>query len=104
MSLRFTGVPRDNGSPCWSCDEVSWWDAAELRKDLPFRETAEDGYCDDYVVVSLAEARELHRRFADKAPDWEKDSVDELDRFLASDPPDTVYVVLWMYEWESGLD
>lgn len=103
VSLRITGVPRDNGSSCWSCDEVTWWDAAELRKDLPFRESVEDGFVDCFVVVSLAEARELHKRFARKALDWQKGSVEELERRLSNNPPDTVYVVLWLYEWESGL-
>lgn len=103
MSLRITGVPRDNGSSCWSCDAVTWWDAAQLQKDLPFREAANDGYLDFFVVVSLAEARELHNRFVGKAPDWQRDSVEELERCLANNPPDTVYVVLWLYEWESGL-
>ena len=29
--------------------------------------------------------------------------VDELDSQLSIGPPDTVFVVLWIYEWESGL-
>lgn len=103
MSLRITGVPRDNGSPCWSCDAVNWWDSAKLRKELPFRETIENGFLDCYVVVSIVEARELHKRFANKALEWQKDQVDELDHYLSLDPPDTVYVVLCVYEWESGL-
>jgi len=64
----------------------------------------EDGYRDCFVVVSLAEARELHKRFAGDASNLQKDSFEKLERCLSNNPPDTVYVVLWLYEWESGLD
>ena len=54
LALRITGVPTDNGSRCWSCDGVTWWDTAELRKTFPFREVGfVEGYFDGFLVLSL---------------------------------------------------
>lgn len=104
LALRITGVPTTNGSTCWSCDNVTWWDVSELRKEFPFREAGEvEGYFDGFVVISLSEARELHDRFADKAHDWQKAKLQNLKRYLSNKPPETAFVVLWIYEWSSGL-
>lgn len=104
LALRIRGVPKTNGSPCWSCDDVTWWDVSALRKEFPFRDAGDvEGYFDGFVVISLSEARELHERFADRALDWQKAKLRNLKRCLSSKSLETAFVVLWIYEWSSGL-
>jgi hypothetical protein len=103
FSLKITGIPRDSGMPVWTVDMPNWWNTAELKAELPFRTISEDGYIDEVVIISVHEARKLQNRFRSHADQFEASKVEKLDGFLAKSPPETRFILLNIYEWESGL-
>ena len=102
-SIKIQGVPRDHAQPIWSVDNVHWWDKRALIEDARFRKIESAGYIDHVATLSLDEARALAKSQRKRANKLYADRVRELDRCLKKNAPETCWVLISVYEWESGL-
>jgi hypothetical protein len=102
FNVKIFGITEANEGWAWAQDNVSWWDDRVLAEDPRFREVPlNDGYLDYVAVLSPAEAKELADRDADKAMDWQQDAVSTLSEKLKDSA--LHWVVVNIYEWESGM-
>ena len=103
-------MPVREDAPCWSVDNVFWWDMRLLRAQYPVREIVDATLYLDYVVVlTPAEALDWNLRFRDSfrlthspADKSDSDALDELTRTLESSRDTLRWVIVEQYEWESG--
>jgi hypothetical protein len=103
LSVKIQGLPRDDGSPLWSIDNLSWWPARELAADPRFRGvTTASGYFDRVAILSPTEARELAERFRVDGLSMNPVKSVRLDNKLSLEPPECCWVAVIIYEWESG--
>jgi hypothetical protein len=112
FSTRIRGVPLRGGETGWSVENVFWWNTWALLKKYPHRELEGLAYTDYVLVLTPFEAMEWQRRFREA---FEQDPhrlptagsrqiVEALSRQLEATQYDTRWVVVEMYEWESGMD
>ena len=103
FAIRITGVGLSPES-AWTQDMVNWWPERQLIKDRRFRLIEEDrGYLDYVAVLSRSEALALHNRFFKRAYEHEQQALAELGVQLLQQAPNLCWVVVNIYEWESGL-
>ena len=102
LSVKIQGLPRDDGQPIWSIDNVNWWRPRELIGDERFRAIDEGGYRDHVAVLSTPEAQELCDRYRQSGAKLQPDQVRLLDQKLALGAPESCWIVVVIYEWESG--
>lgn len=104
FATKIQGIPRDNAQPIWSMDNVSWWVERELRSDPRFRQVERDsGYHDHVAILTPREARELGDSFRAKGAKDHAIKLRQLDQRLALEAPESCWIVVSVYEWESGL-
>jgi hypothetical protein len=111
LSIRIRGVPVRENVPCWSMDNVFWWDMRPLREQYPVREIVDATLYLDYVVVlTPSEALDWNQRFGESYRQMHgsagtncSDAIDELTRKLESTRDALRWVIVEQYEWESGL-
>lgn len=112
FSVAVYGIPRDHGTPVWKA-EAAWWNAQELREDPRFRETEcpESRYLDYVAVLRPDEASELHKTYkpsyksAEEWPGhWWQPHYEILERGLSSAPKEIGWVMVVVFEWESGMN
>lgn len=104
FSIKIQGIPRDDGQPIWSIDNVNWWPRKELLGDPRFRAAPrESGYADHVALLSTVEARALAERYRERGETLDPGNTHALDQKLALEPPVSCWVVVSVYEWDSGL-
>jgi hypothetical protein len=103
LSVKIQGLPRDDARPIWSLDHVNWWRASELVADPRFRSIQEGGYQDHVAILSRREAQELCDRYRERGARLDPGEVTLLDAKLRLEAPESCWVVVIVYEWESGL-
>jgi hypothetical protein len=108
MALSGNVVPDLLHSEVWRVRDVPW-PVHRLSRDSRFRLVDLDGTrYEDYVgVLSVAEAKEINaERVKSRLPSLEhylRQKSEELQSFLDLKGPQTAYVVVHLYEWETGL-
>jgi len=103
IGVALRGVPRDKEQPIWFV-ESPWWTPNELMEDARFREVHEvPGYLDYVGVLTLEEALAMHERFREGGLDLWEHRVEFIDEKLAAGIEVTCYVIVSVFEWESGL-
>ncbi len=103
FSIKITGIGLSPEST-WTQDMVNWWPERQLMKDRRFRAVEEDrGYLDYVAVLSRSEALGLHNQFFKRASEYDQQALAELGVRLLQQAPNLCWVVVNIYEWESGL-
>jgi hypothetical protein len=104
LSIDLTGVPRKVGEPTWGIDNVVW-PPHVLERDSRFRQISLDqGYVDFLAVLTVDEALEINSQYLDwKLEHWERKNR-ELQLMLETRRVDTDFVVVHVYEWETGMN
>ncbi len=82
---------------------LAWWPHDELMVDPRFRRLDSDGYIDAVAVLSLEEARELASKFRGNDRKLFAIAKARLDTNLRLEAPESCWVLVSVYEWESGL-
>lgn len=104
--VRIQGVPREHGKPVWTVDMAMWFKPRRLLKDARFREIrCMSGYVDYVAVLSIEEAKALHDEARAGTDPLLYDARDakRVDKYLAGSRSRTRFVMITVYEWESGL-
>ena len=104
--VRIQGVPREHGKPVWTVDAATWFTPTRLLKDPRFREIqCISGYVDFVAVLSIEEAKALHdeAKAGTDALLYDARDAKRVDRYLAGNRSRTRFVMITVYEWESGL-
>ena len=112
FSTRIRGVPLKGDAPGWSVENVFWWDTWALLEKYPHRVLEGLAYTDYVLVLTPVEAMEWQRRFREafnqdphRLPSaGSRESVEACSRQLEATRHDICWVVVEMYEWESGMD
>lgn len=104
FSVELTGVPWKAGESCWKIQEVVW-PKHVLEVDARFRTVSlNHGYLDFVAVLTVEEAQEINSRYLDwKLEHWERKNR-ELQQMLETHRADTDFVVVHIYEWETGMN
>jgi hypothetical protein len=96
--------------PCWSVDNVAWWNMTELRTMYPCREIVDATmYRDNVLVLTPVEALQLNEHFVEeycKRQRYTGDqagSIEELRMKLETSHGTLRWVIVEQYEWESGF-
>lgn len=103
ICVKLTGIPRDDGSPVWAV-EPGWWNGGELLDDPRFHAAPMTaGYLDAIAMLTPEETLELNARFREHAMSWQLEHSSKLDDHCLRGPEETLFVSVWVFEWESGL-
>ena len=110
FGVKIRGIPRDDGMPVWQV-EAPWWNKMELAEDSRFRIVYSPGYRDYVAVLEKDEVQALSDRYLEdyksgiqNFPDhWWISHFQRLQKGLAQGPESTRWVLVEIYEWESGL-
>ncbi len=111
FSTRIHLVPVKTAQLSQSVDSVFWWNVQELFEKYPYRQIESLAYLDYVVVLTPTEAIEWQSHFRDKfiqnqmsnaIPNWQQ-RVDQLSQLLENQRHDVRWVIVELYEWESGL-
>lgn len=112
FSTRISGIPLHDGEPIWSIDHVFWWKMGELYARYPHRKIESLAYIDEVLVLTPTEAIEWQQRFREQfnrdpisssIEGW-KQCVEELSDKLEATLHNLGWVIVYVYEWESGMD
>jgi len=110
FSTKITFVPRDNGEKSISFDNVDYgitgcysvFDTVESKfKFLNFRTINSDGYYDFVSILSYDEFMEFHKNYRKTEEDF---IGKELSNFLTKEKLRYNWVIIELYEWETGMD
>lgn len=112
FSTKVIFVPRDNRVPSVSIDNVNYglpgntniFDSVKNEYAfLNFREIWSSGYYDFVATLTFEEFVDFHKKYY---KDETRYNTDQIEKFLSSIPPTMRYnwVLVVVYEWESGLD
>ena len=100
--------PDQNGQPGWIMDFPLWWDRREFFKKYRYRQidTGNPFYVDYALLLSAGEAiawdQHCRAQFAENPSSKKQFFVDAMQRW-ESMLKSASWVIVEMYEWESGL-
>ena len=112
FSTRIRGVALRGDEPGWSVENVFWWDTWALLEKYPHRILEGLAYTDYVLVLTPVEAMEWQRHLReafDRDPNRHSaaaqyESVEAFSRRLEATQYDIRWVIVEMYEWESGME
>ena len=83
--------------------EPGWWRERELMADPRFVESIDNGYSDFDADLSVAETRELHEKYREKAHEGYAETREALDQALDEYAAEYSHFHVQVFEWETGL-